>query len=226
MQPLSVERLARSGSAFGHASAQIVPHSHTITTRPATERAISAAPIRAASSDQDEGLLDRNNTIVADLAPAGATPTLDAQPRRFADFATLGEALDYAAQGRRGMNFHDARGQLTRAYPFAELREDALAHAQRFVAMGLKPGDRVALIAETGAEFAACFFGAVYAGLWPVPLAASDQLRRTRSLCRTAPRDAEQQRSVAVSLPARASVLCRSGRRRPRRSRPRLGQPR
>ena len=36
--------------------------------------------------------------------------------------------------------------------------------------MGLKPGDRVALIAETGPEFAACFFGAVYAGLWPVPL--------------------------------------------------------
>jgi fatty-acyl-CoA synthase len=118
----------------------------------------------------DEGLLDRNNTIVADLAPAGATPTLDKLPRRIADFATLGEALDYAAQGRRGMNFHDARGQLTRAYPFSELRQDALAHAQRFVAMGLKPGDRLALIAETGAEFAACFFGAVYAGLWPVPL--------------------------------------------------------
>jgi fatty-acyl-CoA synthase len=115
-------------------------------------------------------LLDRNNTIVADLAPAGATPTLDAQSRRFADFATLGEALDYAGQGRRGMNFHDARGQLVRAYPFAELREDALAHAQRFVAMGLKPGDRVAMIAETGPEFAACFFGAIYAGLWPVPL--------------------------------------------------------
>ena len=115
-------------------------------------------------------MLDRNNTIVADLAPAGATPTLDALPRRFADFATLGEALDYAGQGRRGMNFHDARGQLVRAYPFAELGEDALVHAQRFVAMGLKPGDRVAMIAETGAEFAACFFGAVYACLWPVPL--------------------------------------------------------
>ena len=62
-------------------------------------------------------MLDRNITIVADLAPAGATPTLDTLPRRIADFATLGEALDYAAQGRRGMNFHDARGQLTRAYP-------------------------------------------------------------------------------------------------------------
>ena len=107
---------------------------------------------------------------MADLAPAGATATLDELPRRVADFATLGEALDYAARGRRGMNFHDARGQLVRAYPFSELREDALANAQRFIALGLKPGGRLALVAETGAEFAAAFFGAVYAGLWPVPL--------------------------------------------------------
>jgi len=120
--------------------------------------------------DRVNGLLDRNQTIVADLAPPGATPTLDSLPRRVADFATLGEALDYAARGRRGMNFHDARGTLVRAYPYAELREDALAHAQRFIALGLKPSDRLALVAETGAEFAACFFGAVYAGLWPVPL--------------------------------------------------------
>ncbi|MCH8614790.1 fatty acyl-AMP ligase [Sphingomonas sp. SM33] len=126
--------------------------------------------VLAGRTDQGESLLDRNTTIVADLAPAGATPTLDSLRRRTADFATLGEALDYAARGRRGMNFHDARGQLTRAYPFAELREDALAHAQRLIALGMKPGERVAMIAETGAEFAACFFGAVYAGLWPVPL--------------------------------------------------------
>jgi fatty-acyl-CoA synthase len=30
-----------------------------------------------------------------------ATPTQDALPRRFADFGTLGEALDYAASGNR-----------------------------------------------------------------------------------------------------------------------------
>ena len=36
--------------------------------------------------------------------------------------------------------------------------------------MGLNKGDRLALVAETGPEFAACFFGAIYAGLWPVPL--------------------------------------------------------
>ncbi|HXH53346.1 MAG TPA: fatty acyl-AMP ligase [Sphingomicrobium sp.] len=115
-------------------------------------------------------MADRISPNSCDLAPPGATPTTDDLPRRIADFATLGEALDYAARGRRGMNFHDARGTLTRAYPFSELRGDSLANAQRFIALGLRPSERLALVAETGAEFAAAFFGAVYAGLWPVPL--------------------------------------------------------
>ena len=98
------------------------------------------------------------------------TPTADALPRRFADFATLGDALDYAAQGVRGFNFHDPRGTLVRPYPYSELRSDALEHARRLIARGVKPADRIAIVAETGAEFASLFFGAVYAGAWPVPL--------------------------------------------------------
>jgi fatty-acyl-CoA synthase len=98
------------------------------------------------------------------------TPTADDLPRRFADFGTLGEALDYAARGCRGLNFHDPRGTLTRAYTFAELREDALNAAYRLIASGVKPAERVALVAETGPEFAALFFGCIYAGAWPVPL--------------------------------------------------------
>jgi fatty-acyl-CoA synthase len=117
-----------------------------------------------------DGVLERNASVTNELAPPGGTPTLDTQPRRLADFATLGEALDYAAMGKRGLNFHDARGTLTLAYTFAQLRDDALVEARRFVTLGIKPGDRVALVAETGVEFAACFFGAVYAGAWPVPL--------------------------------------------------------
>jgi fatty-acyl-CoA synthase len=109
------------------------------------------------------------STAAAPAAPA-STPTDDSLPRRYADFATLGDALDYAAQGVRGLNFHDARGALVRPYPFAELREDALAQAYRLVAAGVKPNDRIALIAETGPEFASLFFGVVYAGGWPVPL--------------------------------------------------------
>ncbi|RZM35035.1 MAG: fatty acyl-AMP ligase, partial [Sphingomonas sp.] len=88
-----------------------------------------------------------------------ATPTEDSLPRRFADFETLGAALDYAATGQRGLNFHDARGSLTRAYPFAELRDDAIAMARRLVAAGIKPEDRIAIVAETSPDFAALFFG-------------------------------------------------------------------
>jgi len=110
--------------------------------------------------------LQRNESKMA-LVP---TPTVDALPRRFADFETLGAALDYAATGVRGLNFHDARGTLVLPYRFAQLRADAIANAHRLIAAGIRPGDRVALVAETGPQFAALFFGAVYAGAWPVPL--------------------------------------------------------
>jgi len=103
-------------------------------------------------------------------APLIATATEDTLARRFSDFSSLGEALDYAATGRRGLNFHDARGTLARAYSYAELRSDAREWAYRLIAHGIKPGDRVALIAETCPDFAALFFGCVYAGAWPVPL--------------------------------------------------------
>ena len=98
------------------------------------------------------------------------TPNRCALPRRYSDFATFADALDYTAQGSKGLNFHDPRGTLIQAYPFSQLREDAHAVARRLIARGLKPGDRVALIAETGPDFAALFCGAVYAGVWPVPL--------------------------------------------------------
>ncbi|RIV88561.1 fatty acyl-AMP ligase [Aurantiacibacter xanthus] len=98
------------------------------------------------------------------------TPNDCAQPRRRSDFATFCEAVDYAAQSEKGLNFHDARGTLERVYPYREMREDALGHAQRLIAMGIGKGDRVALIAETGPEFASLFCGCIYAGAWPVPL--------------------------------------------------------
>ncbi|MET0270727.1 MAG: fatty acyl-AMP ligase [Sphingomonas sp.] len=117
--------------------------------------------------DKVSGTPTRGDAVAQAPLP---TPTADRLPRRYSDFATLGEALDYAAGGDRGLNFHDARGTLVRAYPYAELRRDAIDNARRLIARGLRPGDRVALVAETGADFAALFFGAIYAGVWPVPL--------------------------------------------------------
>ena len=115
-------------------------------------------------------------TLVNDAALQGTgatlvpTPNHDDLPRRLSTFATFGEALDYAAQGMRGLNFHDPRGNLVRPYPFTELREEALVAARRLIAHGVQKDDRIALVAETGPEFAALFCGCIYAGAWPVPL--------------------------------------------------------
>ncbi len=91
-------------------------------------------------------------------------------PRRRSDFATFNEAIDYAARSEKGLNFHDMRGTLERVYPYSEMREDALSLAYKMVAAGIGKEDRVALVAETSAEFAALFCACIYAGAWPVPL--------------------------------------------------------
>ena len=104
---------------------------------------------------------------MTDLKP---TPNDCPLPRRRSDFATFNEAIDYAARSEKGLNFHDMRGALQRVYPYSEMRKDALADAHRLVAMGIGKDDRVALVAETGAEFAALFCACVYVGAWPVPL--------------------------------------------------------
>ena len=115
-------------------------------------------------------MIDAATTVTSASDQLVPTPNEDDHPRRFADFATFGEALDYAAQGKRGFNFHDPRGNLARVYPFSELRSDALVMARRLIAHGVKKDDRIAMVAETGPEFAALFCGTIYAGAWPVPL--------------------------------------------------------
>ncbi len=106
------------------------------------------------------------------MTDAALTPTPNNcdLTRRRSDFATFTEAVDYAARSAKGMNFHDMRGTLQRVYSYADMREDALKVARQLVAAGIGKDDRVALVAETCAEFAALFCGCVYAGAWPVPL--------------------------------------------------------
>jgi len=105
-----------------------------------------------------------------------STPTLHTLPFRAADFATLAEALDYAAQGETGANFYTGRGQLYAAMPYSVLRAEARVLARRLLGMGLQKGDRVALVAETTPDFLRFFFACQYAGLIPVSLPASVNL--------------------------------------------------
>ncbi|MGK2913429.1 MAG: fatty acyl-AMP ligase [Porticoccaceae bacterium] len=100
-----------------------------------------------------------------------ATPSQShSLPQRLANFSTLSEALDYAAEGSAGVNFYDSRCRLTAVVPYAELRQEALTIARRLRGLGLRRGDRVALIADTAPAFMAIFYGCQYTGLVPVPL--------------------------------------------------------
>lgn len=98
------------------------------------------------------------------------TPTAPHRSIRHADFATLTDALDFAARGETGINFHDQRGQLLLALPYRELRAEALQTARALLAAGLEPGERVGLVADTTPEFVRAFFACQYAALIPVPL--------------------------------------------------------
>lgn len=97
------------------------------------------------------------------------TPTRSGLARRY-DFATFTEALDYAALGSSGLNFYSGRLELLRALSYRELRKNALLMAQELILMGFKPGDRVALVAETSANFVIAFSACQYGGFIPAPL--------------------------------------------------------
>ena len=96
---------------------------------------------------------------------------ISTHPMRYADFPTLVEALDYAAQGSAGMNFYDRRNQLEAVLEYRDLQSKAIAGARRLLSLNLNKGDRVAIIAETSVGFVEAFFSYQYAGLVAVPLA-------------------------------------------------------
>jgi len=89
---------------------------------------------------------------------------------------TLAESLDRAANTREGMNFHDDAGNLAESLSYRELRRRALNRAARLCSLGLSPGARVAIVADTSPTFVSLFFACQYAGMVPVPLPAYPQV--------------------------------------------------
>ena len=113
----------------------------------------------------DTSTLDEMHPASTDLP----TPTARGQAVRLADFATLSEALDYAAECGTGFNFFDGRGRLVAAMPYAELRARALEVARGLVPYARKNA-RIGICATTSPEFAVLFMACQYAGVVPAPL--------------------------------------------------------
>src|SRR3546814_11445298 len=95
---------------------------------PKDDMLVAAHP---ASRDFAPPMTEKNNVAPDGLVP---TPTECAQPRRFSDFATVGEALDYAAQVSRALNFPYPPGRLVRAYIHRDLRAHALLDSSPLIA--------------------------------------------------------------------------------------------
>lgn len=91
-------------------------------------------------------------------------------------FKNLVDALEFAARGDTGYNFYDGKGELESTLTYAELRDQAQLLARKLLGLGLKRGDRVAIVAETDPLFMRFFFASQYAGLLPVALPAGLQL--------------------------------------------------
>jgi len=88
---------------------------------------------------------------------------------KISGFATIIEALDYAARGETGYSFFNLKGEVYAALPYSEVRERAVALARK-LAGRFERGARVALVAETSPEFIITFFACQYAGLVPAPM--------------------------------------------------------
>ncbi|MCK9993478.1 MAG: fatty-acyl-CoA synthase [Alphaproteobacteria bacterium] len=89
---------------------------------------------------------------------------------RPADFATLTEALDYAALGNAGLDFYSGKGDLLQTLRYRDLRKQARSLARRMRSAGLAQGERVAILADTDADFVLAFFASQYAGLVPAAM--------------------------------------------------------
>lgn len=114
--------------------------------------------------------VEQSSTEPCNISAVAATPTASGLPLRFADFDTLVDALNYAAGGYSGMNFYSGRLELTERLPYRDLRDHAIVLARILLGQGLLPGERVVLVAETGADFIIAFAACQYARLLPVPV--------------------------------------------------------
>lgn len=102
---------------------------------------------------------------------ANPTPTTDSKlARRHSDFSTLLEACYYAKDASTGSNFYTGRGELIESVTHAENVERGMEIGRRMINLGIGSQDRVALIAETNADFTAHFTGCQFAGALPVPM--------------------------------------------------------
>lgn len=122
-------------------------------------------------------------------------------PRRLGCFATLPEALDYAAQGETGFEFYDVRANRIATLPYSQLRERAVAAARGMVATGWPAGSRLLLVADTTPDIITLFLACQYASIVPVPVALPAGLGGKEAFIATLRRQLQHSGAIAAAAP-------------------------
>ncbi len=134
--------------------------------------------------------------------------------------ASLHEALERAAvSGRRGLTFV-AADETETALGWDAIRTRASLVAGALAALGVRPGERVAMVLPTGPEFMDAFFGTLLAGAVPVPLYPPMRLGRLPEYHAATARMLQLSGAVALLSDGRVGRLLGEA---VRRGAPRLG---
>jgi acyl-CoA synthetase (AMP-forming)/AMP-acid ligase II len=134
--------------------------------------------------------------------------------------ASLHEALERAAvSGRRGLTFV-AADETETALGWDAIRTRASLVAGALAALGVRPGERVAMVLPTGPEFMDAFFGTLLAGAVPVPLYPPVRLGRLAEYHASTARMLQLSGAVALLSDGRVGRLLGEA---VRRGAPRLG---
>ncbi|KAB2890672.1 MAG: AMP-binding protein [Desulfobulbaceae bacterium] len=160
--------------------------------------------------------------------PAEAATGTGSQPTEFGaaagsaevrSAATLLEVLDRHAAARPDAgHILLLQGEREQLIGYGELRERAIQVAGLLQSLQLEPGDRVAIMLPTGADYFFCFFGILYAGCVPVPLypparpsQIEEHLRRHRKILANAGTrilvTVQEVKTVALLLQTQVPVL-------------------
>jgi acyl-CoA synthetase (AMP-forming)/AMP-acid ligase II len=121
-------------------------------------------------------------------------------------FRTLNDCLDAGARSAFGLTFVDARENETKL-SWADVRHRARRMAAALAQRGIEPGDRVAMVLPTGADFMDAFFGALLAGAVPVPLYPPVRLGRMDEYARSTGRMLEVSGAKIVLADRRIRLL-------------------
>jgi fatty-acyl-CoA synthase len=123
------------------------------------------------------------------------------------DATTLNSYLERVT-GRpdAGLRFLD-RGERAHQVGWADVRDRARAVCGGLQAMGVRHGDRVALVFPTGLEFFAAFFGALLAGAVPAPLYPPVRLGRLNEYLRRTARMLEVTKAAVVLADVRVKRI-------------------